>query len=310
MVVFKKIKKHPVTTFFLLTFLASWLFWIPGAIVFGEKIQKQSAAEITSFIIKFPIFSVLTTIGAAFPSIVAIILIRKFYGKKVLQDVFSRYKKWRVSPLWYLVSITLIPLVSVISLVINSAVMGKNLFLSQMTPIGGMVIERGAVVTLLFLPVIFVSQLVSSPILEELGWRGFALPHMQLKFNATISSVLLGFLWGIWHLPLWISYDLNIVIGLINIVGYAIIMTWIFNSTEGNMLMALFFHASLNVSSNFISINQSDYIRPVLILLLVSIIIIKYGWRELSAKNRFTQGSSFKESEIDAIKNTKSYPRI
>ena len=171
--------------------------------------------------------------------------------------------------------------------------MGKNLFLSQMTPIGGMVIERGVITTLLFLPVIFISQMISSPLLEELGWRGFALPHLQIKFNAFISSILLGFLWGIWHLPLWISYDLNIIIGLINIVGYTIIITWIFNSTAGNMLMALLFHASLNISSNFISINQSDYIRPILIWLVVFIIIIKYSWRDLSTRKRLTQGSSF-----------------
>lgn len=293
MVMIKKIKKYPLVTFFILTFLASWLFWIPNAILFGDKIQKQAVTELTTFILKFPVFNVLTTIGTAFPSIVAIILIRKFYGKKALQDVFSRYRKWRISPVWYLISIALIPLISAISLVINSFIMGKNLFLSQMTPIGGMVIERGVITTLLFLPVIFISQMISSPLLEELGWRGFALPHLQIKFNAFISSILLGFLWGIWHLPLWISYDLNIIIGLINIVGYTIIITWIFNSTAGNMLMALLFHASLNISSNFISINQSDYIRPILIWLVVFIIIIKYSWRDLSTRKRLTQGSSF-----------------
>ena len=76
MFVNNKIKKYPAIAFFTITFLCSWLFWIPNVILFGEKIQKQSITNLTSFIIEFPVFNILTTVGAAVPSIIAIILIK------------------------------------------------------------------------------------------------------------------------------------------------------------------------------------------------------------------------------------------
>jgi uncharacterized protein len=95
---------------------------------------------------------------------------------------------------------------------------------------------------------------ITASLIEEFGWRGFALPALQKKYNsAIISSLSLGLIWGFWHIvpsywgngsqygSLWLP---SFLIFVMSLVAYAIFITWIFNKTRGNMLIAILLHGS------------------------------------------------------------------
>lgn len=87
---------------------------------------------------------------------------------------------------------------------------------------------------------------ITGPV-EELGWRGVALPLLQRRFNPLVSGVLLGIVWGVWHLPAFaLSGTVHSAwaVGpfLAGIVAMSVIMTWLFNASRGSILVAWLMH--------------------------------------------------------------------
>ena len=94
--------------------------------------------------------------------------------------------------------------------------------------------------------------------LEEPGWRGFALPRLQARLGPLGGTLLLGVLWGVWHLPQYLVptwaeesgglHPANVVLFLLMVLALAPIMTWLFNRTRGSVLLAILAHASVNTA--------------------------------------------------------------
>jgi uncharacterized protein len=92
------------------------------------------------------------------------------------------------------------------------------------------------------------------PFFEEIGWRGFALPRLQRLYGPLVGTLILGALWGLWHLPLFLipSWDtphgspLDIALFVIWAVSIAILFTWVFNNTKGSVLLVILAHGSIN----------------------------------------------------------------
>ena len=147
--------------------------------------------------------------------------------------------------------------------------------------------ELGIVGLVLWLPVMFIGQIPSSPLLEEAGWRGFALPVLQGRLSAITSSLILGLAWGAWHLPLIVSYSDPVLGYFLLIVANTILITWVFNNTGGSLLLAMLFHASLNVSFNVLGIYQDDPVRLILTWAVVLVVVLGYGARDLSPAGRY-----------------------
>jgi len=126
---------------------------------------------------------------------------------------------------------------------------------------------------------------------EELGWRGFALPKLQAKYNALIASIILGLFWGIWHIPMWISFGqtgLSLVVNCITLVGVTILFTWIYNSTNGSLLLIWLFHFVMTVRQYIMS--SIPTITPdILTWIIVLVVIIKTGPMYLSCKKELVQ---------------------
>lgn len=90
---------------------------------------------------------------------------------------------------------------------------------------------------------------------EEIGWRGFMLPHLQLKYNPIISSLILGVIWGFWHL----NFEFGIVgfiLYTITVIEISILFTWFYNKTNGNILIAVIFHSFLNIVTRVLLFSQ------------------------------------------------------
>jgi uncharacterized protein len=128
-----------------------------------------------------------------------------------------------------------------------------------------------------FIP-FFLYMLVITGLAEEPGWRGFALPHLQSKYLAEKSSWILGVLRGVWHFPFIIYYNLlagaavplliPILVGLVlGIVGWTIVNTWIYNSTESVFLMILL-HGWYNTVNLYMLLSFQNAVVQILSAIL------------------------------------------
>lgn len=97
---------------------------------------------------------------------------------------------------------------------------------------------------------VFLSTLVLTGIAEEIGWRGFALPRLQGRFSALAVSLIVAALWAAWHnnplnLP---AIRATIPWHLATVLAMTVLMTWVYNSRGGSLLIAVLFHAFSNFS--------------------------------------------------------------
>jgi membrane protease YdiL (CAAX protease family) len=104
-----------------------------------------------------------------------------------------------------------------------------------------------------FYPVALALAFLAYGLSEETGWRGFALPRLQRLHGPLVGSLLLGPLWGLWHLPVfwWPGWRnpptfLNIILYVLMMTAFTIVITWVFNNTKGSVFMAMLLHGSNN----------------------------------------------------------------
>ena len=112
---------------------------------------------------------------------------------------------------------------------------------------------------------------------EEVGWRGWMLPELQKRFSPLSSSLLLGVVWGLWHFPLFVigAYPGGpwaVVEYLVMGPLLAILFTWLFNRTGGNLLLSMAFHAAINDSPRLI---PGSAVFPVLLLAFIVAAIVR-----------------------------------
>jgi uncharacterized protein len=127
---------------------------------------------------------------------------------------------------------------------------------------------------------------------EEIGWRGFALPCLQKRHNALLSTLIVGTLWGLWHLPLiFLAGPMSEFpfVWFISIVADAFMYTWIYNSTKGSILLVALFHGSGNIVGAFIpGVSPVAYALVNCVVAIVLIAVL--GKVNLSRRERVRAG--------------------
>jgi membrane protease YdiL (CAAX protease family) len=127
-------------------------------------------------------------------------------------------------------------------------------------------------------PLVFVQTLlVGSPMGEEIGWRGYVLPRLQARLPALAASLALGVAWGLWHLPLVVASGGHLGWFLLGIVADAVLFTWLYNSTDGSLLLALLFHASIAVTGLYLATSGPAFLAPAAKWLVVAAVVARYG---------------------------------
>lgn len=119
---------------------------------------------------------------------------------------------------------------------------------------------------------------------EEIGLRGFALERLQTRHTPMRASLILGFWWGLWHLPAWTdSSILEIVVVWLGVLSFSILFTWFYNNTL-SLPIVMLLHAALNsfddvyetIFPTLIKLDwELPYIAGVLILGLVFTFVLK-----------------------------------
>ena len=121
---------------------------------------------------------------------------------------------------------------------------------------------------------------------EEPGWRGFALPRLQAKFNPLVSSLILGVIWAVWHAParfggIEAKSLSDTLVEWVLIVLVTVIFTWFYNRTKGSILVTALLHPAMNTATSFLTGSLGALI--LLFVFMVFVIVLDRMWRKLPA---------------------------
>ena len=284
----QKKMKWELPLFFLLTYLmmciGAVLYNLLGWHMFSIKNFRFGPAVLWFFMM----FS---------PSISAILLTNIFRGKKATINLLENYIKFKVKWSWYVAAVALLLVPLLISLVLSLVRIG-----------GGSGVDPDLTLASFISWMIF--NFFSGPFAEEAGWRGYALPRLQAKYNSLIASLILGFFWILWHVPLafvlgadqaamgsfgWMIYS-------ILVFSITIILTWLYNNTEGSLVVVILGHYFFNVGSNIVVnmfglVNNMFYniVGGIAGILYLVLIIVGFGYKRFSKLG---------ESEIPKLGNS------
>jgi hypothetical protein len=112
------------------------------------------------------------------------------------------------------------------------------------------------------------------------------LPVLQGRWTALASSVVLGLVWGVWHLPLMVATGEPPIPYLLLIVPQTVLMTWVVNSARGSMLLAMLFHAGLNTALTTLYAGSWSTLEILLTWLVTAVVVVRYGPRDLARRDR------------------------
>jgi Type II CAAX prenyl endopeptidase Rce1-like len=125
------------------------------------------------------------------------------------------------------------------------------------------------------------------PLGEELGWRGFALPELLKNRSPWLAGLMLGVIWGIWHLPAFFvagftQSSISIPVFMISIVALSTLMAWVFKGTHGSLLLAVLGHAMFNLCMDLGTMPLASAVMLVMAALAVE--MMNHRMRHLGAK--------------------------
>ena len=220
--------KHRLTTFFILAFAVSWWVW---------PFYAMGVAPTPFF--------------ACGPLVAALVVIGITDGRRGYRTLGARMIRWRVGWTWWAVALGLPLVVLAVASLANVTIWGAP------APVWASI---GFATIAMNFAVRFVNPL-DGPLGEEPGFRGYALPHLQSSRSPLGSSVLLGVVVALWHLPL-VAVGQLATIGLIVTFAITLVYTWLFNHTGGSVLLTMVFHVAQGaISSTALGFTGEDASR-------------------------------------------------
>jgi len=229
------IRSHPVLSFFLMTYAFTWLLW--GAIY---VLHLSSATGYLPFLL-----------GAAGPSLMAFAISAIVGGKQEIRDLWRRMTIWHVGFAWYLIALFFPALIVL-------GAFGLYRMIGGAIPAFTLLVQKWYL-----LPIALIAGLlVGGPLEEEFGWRGFAVVQLQKRHNALVASLIVGVLWGAWHLPAFLipwssQHDLPVALFLLHDIALSVLFTWIFNNSAGSVLLTMLAHAAFNATITILPVLPS-----------------------------------------------------
>ena len=219
--------RHQLVSYFVLAYLIMY------GMVFG-------------YLYGLPIpYLIVWIIFASSPTISAIAVSGVIGGMSEVKRLLAGFTRWNVGLRWYLAALFLVlgPLaIALVYQALGNYVPGAQPGLTTPTLIGQMIIV-----------------LLSGPLSEEAGWRGFALPRLEENHSALTSSLILGLIWAGWHIPLYFlpgSSQAKLTIPLWAYVALILtvcaFLTWLYNNTRGSLIITVLAHFSFNLSGGLL----------------------------------------------------------
>lgn len=269
----KEFDQKRLIQFFIITFVFSWMIWGIGVLlsIFSES--------------ELPLWQLLPIIiiGAFGPFISSVWLTYKSGGKEAVVTFLKRglMIKEVPKPIWLV--LFLIPITTMLI-----AIFFVNLNYNE-----GSVSLSG----FLLLPLYIVIMYLGGSIQEEYGWRGYALDRMQKKWNALVSSIILGIIWTSWHIPLFFinganQQNMDMDLFYIGTISSSILMTWLYNNSKSNIFVAMTFHSignSIIIIADAEGVGQTamkagEFYSVIAQLVITLLVVILWGPKTLTRK--------------------------
>jgi uncharacterized protein len=279
------IKRHPLIAYFVLAFAIAWGIIF---IVAGSKGFRADTLQLPDIMLMF--------LGMLLgPSLAGISLTAALEGKQGLRSLLARRGHWRLGPGWYAV-VLLFP-VLIFAVLILLSILVSAAFTPGFAAIG------------------LVVGLVAG-FFEEIGWTGFALPRLRSKHSLLTSGLILGLLWGFWHIvadyfgnsaslgALWLPYFLFGFVAAMT--ATRILIAWVYDHTR-SILLAQLMHASstgflaaLGISAASPS-GPSGYVLSFIVYavalwVVVVILVTRFGKRAVDRALRAQAAQALKHS--------------
>lgn len=210
--------------------------------------------------------------------VASIIMTGLTLGKAGVISLLKRYLQWRVGWKWYLAPFLLAPALIVGGVYLNAALTGVPPDFS--TVMAYKIFGKSAYLPLFILPFFMVDFIANG---EEIGWRGYVLPRLQAKYGALTSALILGVIWGFWHLPKYLTHwdTVSFAWFMAHTTVVSVLYTWLYNGTKGSLLLVTLFHAASNATGVFMPMantvssgNMGAYIIFILLEITAAIIIL------------------------------------
>jgi hypothetical protein len=227
---------------------------------------------------------ILSVLGLAAPVFVAAYLFLS--NREILEDLKPRLFRLSGFPMIYLLIALFLIFLAMVAAQLLSLLLGHGL--DQFVITG-----RPSFTSALFSPWLI---LIAAPVIEELAWHTYGTDTLRRKFNLFITSVIFAAYWSVWHLPLsfvngyyhsnvvaegWI-YGLNFIISLFVLV---ILMNWLYFKTNRNILIAILFHLSANISNEIFATHPDSKVIQTALLLIVCIFVVIKDQRMFFSKS-------------------------
>jgi len=228
------LKQHSLVIGIVLMFLYTWIIDLSHSGVLPFKVP----------------FVVGLTVGWGF-IFVSLFMTWLTLGKEAMKTLFKRFFLWSVGWKWYLVAILLMPALRFAAIPLTTWLTDvpadySHPMIRDLVPLDWPLL---AMLIAWSLFEVFTNG-------EEMGWRGYVLPRLQAKYNALVSSLILGVIWSVWHLPKFFgtgsSEGRSFFWFTVYTVSVAVLYTWLYNNTRGSLLLVTLFHASGNTFGMFL----------------------------------------------------------
>lgn len=265
--------RHPVGLYFVLAYALSWGLWLPIVVGYDGPLREA-----------------LFVAGIFGPALAGALMIG-LQGES-LGGWLRSIVRWRVRPRWWVLALA-IPAALIGTASAAYALLGHEVDVSLLPGrLGG------------YLPALVMTALLGGG-QEEFGWRGYALPRLEARYHPVTATLILGVLWGLWHLPIVAAdpefqHGLDaaallpvVALSLVSVVGYAFLLTWLFNRT-GSVLIAILLHAGFNTANELLAPLPLDAVEGaayevlsvtmtatlvVAVLALIALTRGRLGWR-------------------------------
>jgi len=209
----------------VLTYLLSWGIWL-----WVNETHQQLRGWI----------SLIALLGAFAPSLIGLLCSGIFDGWRGVGALLGRVIAWRVHWIVYLAVLLGPMLLVMIPICIN-------------TVLGGPVPQWKALLRLPELLPTTLKMLLIGGLTEELGWRGFSLPVLRQQRGPLMASLIIGLVWGLWHLPIYSLPTLGTPLPAGQLIWFslstvllAIFFTALAEHSRDSVWIAILFHAWTN----------------------------------------------------------------